>query len=280
MNHECFDVSIEGGIAHLVLKRGDALNTMIPAFWTELPAILREIDDGASARVVVLSSTGKHFSAGMDLSVFASGLGIPKGVEVGREREAVRRLVLALQDSFNAIERVRMPVLAAIQGGCIGGAVDMVCAADVRYCTEDAYFCIQETNLGMVADVGTLQRLPHLIPQGFVRELAYTGRKLGARKAEALGLVNAVYSSHAELLAGVMEVAREIAAKSPLTIAGCKETITYSRDHSVPDSLAYVAAWQSGMFQQADVVESMRARAEKREPVFAELVGKTSLTGK
>lgn len=278
MTYECFDCTISNGIAHLVLKRGDALNTMTPAFWRELPAILRKIDDEAAARVVVLSSTGKHFSAGMDLSVFASGLGIPQGAELGRQREAMRRLVLALQDSFNAVEQVRMPVLAAVQGGCIGGAVDMICAADVRYCTEDAYFCIQETNLGMTADVGTLQRLPHLIPQGFVRELAYTGRKLPAKKAHALGLVNEVYPTHAAMLEGVMETAREIASKSPLTIAGCKETITYSRDHSVPDSLNYIAAWQSGMFQQADVVEAMRARAEKREPEFTDLEPRASLS--
>ncbi|MBC7173500.1 MAG: crotonase/enoyl-CoA hydratase family protein, partial [Polyangiaceae bacterium] len=242
MTYDCFDVCIEGGIAHVVLKRGDVLNTMTPAFWRELPAILRAIDDEASARVVVLSSTGKHFSAGMDLSVFAGGMGIDRDAEVGRQRESVRRLVLALQDSFNAIERIRMPVLAAVQGGCIGGAVDMICAADVRYCTEDAYFCIQETNLGMTADVGTLQRLPHLIPSGWVRELAYTGRKLPARKAEALGLVNEVYPTQEAMLAAVMETAREIASKSPLTVTGCKEALIYSRDHSVPDSLNYIAA--------------------------------------
>lgn len=277
MAWECFDLTVEDHVAHLVLRRGEVMNTMTPSFWRELPTILRELDEAAEARVVVLSSTGRHFTAGMDLSVFASGLGIPRDAEIGRQREALRRLVLVLQDAFNAIERIRMPVLAAIQGGCIGGGVDMISACDVRYCTEDAFFVVQETNLGMIPDVGTLQRLPHLIPSGWVRELAYTGRKLPAAKAKELGLVNEVYPDHATMVAAVLETAREIASKSPLTIAGCKETILYARDHGVPDALNYVAAWQSGMFQQPDVLEAMRARAEKREPVFEGLTGKVGL---
>lgn len=277
MTWECFDLKVENHVAHLVLKRADAMNTMTPAFWRELPEILRTLDDEARARVVVLSSKGKHFTAGMDLSVFAGGLGIPRDAELGRQREALRRLVLVLQDAFNAIEKIRMPVLAAIQGGCIGGGVDMISACDMRYCTEDAFFVVQETNLGMIPDVGTLQRLPHLIPQGWVRELAYTGRKLPAQKAKELGLVNEVYPDQAAMLEAVLATAREIAAKSPLTIAGCKETILYARDHGVPDALHYVAAWQSGMFQQTDVMESMKARAEKREPIYDPLTGKVGL---
>lgn len=277
MTWECFDLSVENHVAHLVLKRADAMNTMTPAFWRELPLILRALDEAAEARVVVLSSTGKHFTAGMDLSVFAGGLGVPRDAEVGRQRESIRRLVLHLQEAFNTIERIRMPVLAAIHGGCIGGGVDMISACDVRYCTEDAFFVVQETNLGMIPDVGTLQRLPHLIPQGWVRELAYTGRKLPAQKAKELGLVNEVYASQSAMLEAVLATAREIASKSPLTIAGCKETVLYARDHGVPDALHYVAAWQSGMFQQTDVMEAMKARVEKRDPVFEKLTGKVSI---
>lgn len=278
MSYECFEVRIADAVADVVLNRPAAMNTMNPAFWRELPAIIRELDARGDVRAIVLSSTGKHFTAGMDLAVFASGLGIPKGLEVGRQREAVRRLVLHLQDAFTAIETARMPVIAAIQGGCIGGGVDLVCACDVRVCTEDAYFVIQETNLGMVADVGTLQRMPKLVPSGIVRELAYTGRKLGAARAEKIGFVNEVHADAAATLAAAQAMAKEIASKSPLTIAGTKDALVFARDHGVPESLHYMAAWQSGMFQDADVMEAMRARVEKREPVFPPLApGDSSL---
>lgn len=278
MSYECFEVRIADAVADVVLNRPAAMNTMNPAFWRELPAIIRELDARGDVRAIVLSSTGKHFTAGMDLAVFASGLGIPKGLEVGRQREAVRRLVLHLQDAFTAIETARMPVIAAIQGGCIGGGVDLVCACDIRVCTEDAYFVIQETNLGMVADVGTLQRMPKLVPSGIVRELAYTGRKLGAARAEKIGFVNEVHADAAATLAAAQAMAKEIASKSPLTIAGTKDALVFARDHGVPESLHYMAAWQSGMFQDADVMEAMRARVEKREPVFPPLApGDSSL---
>ena len=164
-----------------------------------------------------------------------------------------------------------MPVIAAIQGGCIGGGVDLVCAADMRYCTEDAFFCIAEINIGMTADVGTLQRLPHLIPQGVARELAYTGRRLSAQRALALGLVNEVFPNHDALIAGVLDVAKEIAAHSPLAVHGSKEMLNYARDHSVPDALNYMAAWQSGMFQPHDMLEEFAAKGDKRAPEFDEL---------
>jgi len=180
-------------------------------------------------------------------------------------------LVQKLQDSFTAFEQARMPVLAAVQGGCIGGAVDMVTAADLRYCTEDAFFCIQEINLGMTADVGTLQRLPKLIPEGIAREYAYTGARMPASEALQYGLVNRVYADHAALLEGVMGVARQIATRSPLAIWGTKEMVNYTRDHSVADSLRYMAGWQSGMFQPGDMVEEMVAKGERRDPSFEEL---------
>lgn len=277
MAYECFDVSIEHDIAHVVLKRGESMNTMTPAFWRELPAILRGLDDEAACRVVVLSSTGKHFTAGMDLSVFTGGLTGPEDLELGRQREYIRRLVLALQDAISAVEQIRMPVIAAIQGGCIGGGVDLAAACDIRLGTEDCYFVVQETNLGMVADVGTLQRMPSALPLGIVRELAYTGRKLGADRAERLGFLNEVHPDHASTLTAANAMAREIASKSPLTIAGTKEVLTYTRDHGVADSLRYLAAWQSGMFQPTDVMESMRARMEKRAPAYQPLAKKAGL---
>ena len=276
MGYECFDVEIADQVAHLRLNRGDELNTMTPAFWRELPEIVDRIDAEGSARVIVLSSTGKHFSAGMDLSVFTGGGGVLGGggsvdgepVEVGRQRAILREGVRVLQDTFTCLERVRMPVLAAIQGGCIGGAVDLVTAADCRYATADAFFCIQEINIGMTADVGTLQRLPKIIPEGVARELAYTGRRMPAERAVEVGLVNQVFATHDDLLAGVMEIAAEIASKSPLAIWGTKESINFTRDHSVADALDFIATWQTGMFQPGDMLECFAAKSEQRVPKF------------
>ena len=201
MTYRCFDVSIEQGIAHIQLSRPESLNSMIPEFWTELPEIVRTLDEEGSARAIVLSSTGRHFTAGMDLSVFtSSSLAGDAAAEIGRRRANLRREVRHLQETFSCLDRARMPVLAAIQGGCIGGGVDMISACDIRYCTRDAFFCIQEINIGMTADVGTFPRLPHLIPQGMVRELAYTGRRLPAERALQIGLVNAVYETQEEML--------------------------------------------------------------------------------
>ncbi len=269
--YKCFDVSIEKGIATVTLNRGEKLNTMIPAFWLELPKAIGEINSSGEARVIVLASTGKHFSAGMDLAVFSMGSGDAQA-EVGRVRANLRENALHLQDSFSCLEKARIPVLAAIQGGCIGGAVDMVTACDMRYASEDAFFCIQEINIGMTADVGTLQRLPKLIPEGVCRELAYTGRRMHSDEAKSVGLVNEVFSDQASLLDGVMEIAEEIASKSPLAIWGSKEMITYSRDHSTSDSLNYIATWQSGMFQPADMKEAFQAKAESRPSEFDDLL--------
>ena len=211
-NHlEACDVSVENAIAHIQLKRGKALNTMNSAFWRELPEVVRALDNSGEVRVIVLSSTGKHFTAGMDLEVFAN-LGGQAEAEEGRRAEALRRLVLKLQDAFNVLEQARMPVLSAIQGGCIGGGVDMVCATDARYCTEDTFFVVKETQLGIVADLGTLQRLPRLIPDGLARELAYTSRKMSAQEALQAGLVNAVFPDQAAMLESVMATAQSIAA--------------------------------------------------------------------
>lgn len=271
--HSCFDVAIESGVAHMRLNRPDAMNAMNRAFWSELPAIVADIDENARARCIVISSSGKHFSAGMDLSVFAGeGVGGHGGGDRETRGEAFRRHVHTLQDAFSCLDRARMPVLVAIQGGCVGGAVDLTSACDVRYCSEDAFFVIQEINLGMTADVGTFPRLCKLIPEGWVRELAYTGRRLPARQAEAIGLVNRVYPTHEALVEGVLEIAREIASKAPLAVAGSKVMINYARDHSIDDALDYIAVWQTGMFSRAHMAESFAAKTERREPVYPDLL--------
>ncbi len=278
MAYTCFDVTMDGKVAHLQLNRPDKLNSMIREFWVELPQIVRAIDDDGVARAIVISSTGKHFCAGMDLAVFTGGGGIDGGddegrsTELGRKRAQFRQTALMLQGSFTALEKARVPVLAAIQGGCIGGAVDMVTACDMRYATADAFFCVQEINIGMTADVGTLQRLPKLIPEGVAREMAYRGHRLPAARAHQIGLVNEVFDDHESLVGGVLEIAHEIASKSPLAIWGSKEMINYSRDHSVEDGLNFIATWQTGMFQPQDMMESFGAKADKRDPDFDDLL--------
>lgn len=271
MTYKSFTVTLAEHIAHVQLSRPEALNSMNADFWVELPQCMRDIDASGEARVIVISSTGKHFSAGMDLGVFTNPKSVPMGGDPGRMAENLRRVVMQLQATLSSLEEVRLPVLAAIHGGCIGGALDMVCAADCRYATADAYFTIKETELGMTADVGTLQRLPKLIPQGVVRELAFTGRNFSAQEALALGLVNQVFDNQEAMLEGVMAIAAQIAKHSPLAVTGCKEMLNYSRDHSVADSLKYMATWQSGMFRPNDMMKTFQAKATKSQAQFDNL---------
>ncbi|WP_421134757.1 crotonase/enoyl-CoA hydratase family protein [Alteromonas sp. A079] len=272
MKYSTLDVEQKGHIAYITLNRPDAMNSMTPAFWTEFPAAIRAIDDEGSARVIVITSTGKHFSAGMDLSVFLNMKEDFKG-DPARRAERMRRMVKLLQDSFSAIEQARMPVIGAVQGGAIGGAVDLLSACDMRYCTQDAFFTIKETQLGMTADVGTLQRLPKLIPIGVVKELAYTGRNFGAQEAQEYGFVNRVFSDHDAMLDGVNKIAQQIAANSPMAVAGTKTMINYAIEHTVEDSLNYMATWQAGMFQMEDVFKAMEAQKTKTLPDYPPLLG-------
>jgi len=269
MAYEAFELRVKDHVAHLALNRPDKLNTMIPAFWTEIVEIFKALEQDPAVRAAVISSTGRHFTAGMDLSVFTNL--VPATADQGRLREQFRRTVLTIQECFNVIEKARFPVLAAIQGGCIGGGVDMVTACDMRYCSADAFFQVAEINIGMTADVGTLQRLPHVMPSGLVRELAYTGRRLSAQRALAFGLVNEVFESHEALVDGVLAIAAEIAGHSPLAVAGTKEMLNYARDHSVSDSLNYIATWNAAMFIGNDMAEAFAAKAAKRPPVYEDL---------
>jgi enoyl-CoA hydratase len=269
MSYECFTVDIRDQVAHVTLSRPEAMNSMTRAFWKELPEIVRRIDDSAAARAIVLSSTGRHLTAGMDLSVFTSGPDT-SGKEVGRVRASLMQTVLRLQQTFSCLDQARIPVLAAVQGGCIGGGVDMVSACDMRFATKDAFFCIQEINLGMTADVGTFPRLAHVMPQGIVRELAYTGRRFQAEEARACGFVNALFDTPEQLLDAVTGIAVDITKRSPLAVWGSKEMLNYGRDHSIDDALRHIAVWQTGMFQPTDMQEAFAAKSEKRDPRYAD----------
>ena len=273
-DYSCFKVEIDAGVAHIQLKRPEAMNTMTRPFWNELPAIVKHIDDNALARCIVISSTGKHFSAGMDLSVCTDDEGVTARADADRwvAAESFRRFVHHLQDTFTCLDRARMPVIVAIHGGCIGGAVDFISACDIRYASADAFFTIQEIHLGMTADVGTFPRLCKLIPEGWVRELAYTGRRLPAARAREIGLVNEVFDSHEAVVEHALATAREIAEKSPLAVAGSKVMINYARDHTITDSLDYIATWQTGMFSGPHMAESFKAKAEKRAAEYPDLL--------
>lgn len=262
MTYHSFDLTVDNHIAWLTFNRPDAYNALCREFWVEFPEAVRQLDADADARVLVLAGEGKHFCAGMDLQVFTQPQGLPMfgKREAGRKAEAMRRLVLQLQHCFSVLEEIRMPVISAIQGGCIGGAVDMVCATDMRYCTQDGFFTVKETELGMTADLGTMQRLPQLIPQGLARELAYTGRKMLAEEAMRVGFVNRVFDDVDAMNAGVQSIAEQIAAHSPLAISGCKTMMNYARDHSIADSLNLMATWQAGMFQPTDMMLTFGAK--------------------
>ena len=275
MAYRCFDVDITDQVAHVRMNRPDEYNSMIAEFWRELPEIVDGISRDASARAIVLSSTGKHFCSGMDLAVFAGGQD-DQDAELGRRQVRMRGTAKVLQHTASCLEEARMPVLVAVQGGCIGGALDLATAADLRYCSADAFFVVQEINIGMTADIGTLQRLGKCIPEGVARELAYTGRRMPAQRAYEVGLVQQVYDDHEALVAGVLATAREIASKSPLAIHGTKVAMNFARDHTVADSLDQIATWQAGMFQPGDMVESFTAKAEKREAKYPDLLPERS----
>ncbi len=269
--YKCFGIETKkNGVSHVVMNRPAQLNSMIKEFWTELPQLIEKLEATGETRVIVLSAEGKHFSAGMDLSVFQSG---DLKTDTPQDREKLKQLVLGLQSTFNALERSRIPVIAAVHGACIGGAFDMVAACDMRYATADASFKIQEINLAMMADLGGLQRLPYLLPDAVLRELAFTGKALTAERALSLGLINEVFPDQKTMLEHVLEVADVVASRAPLAVSASKEAINYARDHNIQDALLHCANLQASIFSTADLTECMRAQKEGREPAFSHLHG-------
>ncbi len=263
-------LSLDQGIAEIRLNRPDKSNAMNDAMWQEIRQAADWVDRTPAARVAILSGEGRNFCAGIDLAMLG---GIQQRIahaDGARSREMLRRLILDLQDCLSSIERCRKPVLAAIQGACIGGALDLVTCCDMRYAAADAVFSVREIDLAMVADVGTLQRLPLLVGEGMARELAYTGRNVDANEAERLGLINRKFDSFSELTAAVRDIARNIAAKSPLATRGLKEVMNYNRDHSVADGLNFVATWNSALLLSGDLNEAITAQRERRAPKFSD----------
>ncbi|HIG39906.1 MAG: crotonase/enoyl-CoA hydratase family protein [bacterium] len=274
MPYTCFAVSIDHNIAHIVLNRPEKRNSMNSEFWDELPRIVEEIDSQSQARVIVISSTGPHFSSGLDINSFVTGGGGGEQPSAKQQRARGERMyqnIKHMQKTFTVLEDCRIPVLVAIQGGCIGGGVDFATACDIRYACQDTFFTIYEINIGMTADVGTFPRLVKLIPEGVVKELAYTGRRMSAEEAKSVGLANAVFTDQQTMLEEVMKVAAEIASKAPLAVAGCKRLINYSRDHSTADGLDYIGIWNASMLQPSEMLEAITANGEKRVGDFVDL---------
>jgi len=270
MTNDFFQLTTDNAVAHLQFNRPERMNTMAPAFFSVFRDAVQALNDAGQARVLVISSTGKHFSAGMALDTFAGDAGM-LDTSNARARLNFQDGLRRLMGCFDVLDSARIPVLCAVQGGCIGGGFDLAAACDIRYCTADAFFCIQEINIGMAADIGVLQRLPKLMPQGVVRELAYTGERLTAERALELGLVNAVLPDAAALLERVMSVARSIAAKSPLAIAGSKLALNHARDHGTAAALHQMTLLQSAIFDTGEMAEAISAWKGKREARFESL---------
>lgn len=271
MAYETLDVTIKDGVAHVAMNRPEKLNAMNGTFFSEMGKAFKALDANPDVRAVVLSGNGKHFTAGLDLKESASVLGGAEG-DPARVRDKLRRHILWLQDSFNAVDGCRVPVIAAIHGACVGGGIDLIAACDIRVASEDAWFSIQEINVAIVADLGTLQRAPYLLPLGILKELAYTGRKMLPEEAHRLGFINHVHTDRDATLEAAFSLAQEIASKSPLAVSGTKAVLNYARDHTVADGLDYVATWNSGMLLGEDLMKAATATLTRQSAEFAPLL--------
>ena len=265
--NEFFALTERDGIAHLQLNRPERLNTLAPPFFPALRDAVRALDDAGATRVLVISSTGKHFCAGMSLDVFGDE-GAAFGTGTPRARLAFQTSLRRLMECLTALDAARFPVICAVQGGCVGGGLDLAAACDIRVCSADAFFTVQEIAIGMAADLGVLQRLPKLVPPGVAREMAYTGERLGAERALAVGLVNAVLPDAAALLDHAITLARSIAAKSPLAIAGSKLALNHARDHATGAALEQMTLLQSAIFDQGEMAAAIEAWKARRSASF------------
>jgi len=260
-----------GAVGYLWLNRPEARNAMDSHMWAEIPLAMAAFDQDESVRVVVIGGEGQSFTAGIDLKEFgaaiATGLSQVEGSEV-RKRMDEYQQIKRLQASLSSIAECRKPVIAAVHGACIGGGVDLITACDIRLASQDAVFSVRETKLGLVADVGTMQRLPRVIAPGYVAELVFTGKDIDAAEAHAMGLVNRVLPTAEELHKAALDLANEIAANSPLTTQGAKHILKVGEDRSVDEALDYMALWNTAFLHSDDIQEAMLAFIEKRPPEF------------
>ena len=268
MNYENFAVSVEAHIASVTFNRPEKANALNRKGWEELQLIFETLNQQEDVRVVILSGEGKHFCAGIDLELLMSVQHVQTMSCEGRKREEIRKFIKQLQAPVNAIEQCNVPVLACIHNGCIGGGLDIAAACDIGFCTEDSYFTIKELDMGMVADLGSLQRLPKIVPYAFVAEMAYTGRKVSGVEAKSRSLVNETYKDKNEMMKAVWELAGVIASKSPIAVRGTKEMLQYSRDHNVDDALNHMSVWNPAFFLSEDLMEAFSSTVERRKPMF------------
>lgn len=271
MTYTSLTVEKADGVATVTLSRGEQLNTMNHAFFTDIGDCFTALDDDPSVRAIVLCAEGRLFTAGLDLKEAAGMLSADSG-DAARVREKLRRHIIWLQGTFSAIENCRQPVIAAIHNCCIGGGIDLTCACDIRLASADAWFAIQEIKVAIVADLGTLQRAPHIIPQGILRELAYTGRKFMAEEALSIGYINSIHADREATIGAAHKIAREIASKSPLAVSGTKHILNHTRDHSIKDGLEYVASWNSAQIIGEDIAKAGMAALTKQSAEFDDLL--------
>ena len=276
-----FDVEINNSIAHIRFNRPEKRNSMNEDFWTMFPKEVEELDNGGEIRALIVSSTGPHFSAGIDLSMFKDDIVENEtDDEMGRSRGYFLQQLKFLQNAISCLEAARFPVVTAVQGGCIGGGIDLITAADIRICTKDAFFLIEEINVGLAADIGTIQRLPKIIPAGIAREWTMLGEKVSAERAKEVGLVSSLHNNHEEMMNNAFEIAEKLASKTPLAMWVTKETLNYSRDHTVKESLENVALWNAATLHKEDVMSTMMSKMQKKKPEYRNLRDKNFLKHK
>ncbi len=265
---EFFKIETTGNVTQVKFNRQEKANSLHMPAWDEMKAIFEYLDKDGNTRVIILSGEGSNFCAGIDLETLMDIQRFGSIKCEGRKREAIREFIFKLQDCISSIEKCRKPVIAAIHKACVGGGLDIVTTCDMRFSTDDAYFSIKEIDLGLVADIGTLQRLPNIVSPGLVAEMAFTGRNVMGKEAEKVGLVNQSFHSKEEMMDYVSKLAETIAEKSPLTVRGTKEMLLYKRDHGVSESLHYMAAWNASMLISDDLTEAFQAFMEKRKPNY------------